>query len=108
MKPVARSMRYANSAGPATLMNQTLKKRRVSVQSEFEQDADALMGIRDMMGIRREGVAITVEELRKIYSVTTTDGFGYFWTYRLKGYGKTLHLSTFYDLLSKFGLNRQL
>ena len=41
-------------------------------------------------------------------SVTTTDGFGHFWTWRLKGYGKTLHLSIFYDLLSKFGLNRQL
>ena len=37
-----------------------------------------------------------------------THTLGHFWTSRLKGYAKTLHLSTFSNLLSKFGLKCEL
>jgi hypothetical protein len=38
-----------------------------------------------------------------VCSVTITHVLGHFWTQTLKGYGKTLHLRTFYDLRSKLG-----
>jgi hypothetical protein len=41
---------------------------------------------------RKIAEKLSIQAFYKKCSVTITHGFGYFWTWRLKGYGKTLHI----------------
>ena len=78
--------------------------------SDTTGDTPPAGGNKDAAGDGNKGDAAPtgpkLQEDEETYcSVTITHGFGYFWTWRQRVWQNTAYLSTFYDLLGKFGLN---